>query len=423
MSLPQRSARALAGLSLRPGFLRPTIGIVVLVVVAIVSVELLMGKLPFVTTTGGGGGAVGPRITPTPSGVVVVPVDPRSKVPGEIVYVKDGNLWIQSGANVAQFTTTGNDAMPSFSADGAWIYFIQTHQASGQFACGGLSAGYALSVPAIMRIPANGSGSAQQLKSGAFSQGGSNWFYFLRQPVPNPAGTRLALVSDAPQPCGEDVVLQFLSLTTKQLSQVGVPESPPLGHQDPAWSPDGSSLLYVRNERDGARGAPVIYRYALASKTVTRVTGPGYLQPSFSPDGRYIAVTHLDTVGSDIVILDANNGHELARVTTDDASTAPVWSPAGDAIAYLHVTGGVADLEMVTLSGNAPNWTISDPIAMTQNAGLDPGSRPSWFIPAAQLPSPAPSQTSPAPSAASSAPAGSPLPATGSPSAPASGAP
>ncbi len=44
------------------------------------------------------------------------------------------------------------------------------------------------------------------------------------------------------------------------------------------------------------------------------------------------------------MILDAANGRELLRLTDDGASWAPVWSPAGDAIAFLHIEGQIVDL-------------------------------------------------------------------------------
>ena len=51
------------------------------------------------------------------------------------------------------------------------------------------------------------------------------------------------------------------------------------------------------------------------------------------------------------MILDAPRGRELLRVTNDDASWAPVWSPAGDAIAFLHLDGQIVDLRMAVLDG------------------------------------------------------------------------
>ena len=124
-----------------------------------------------------------------------------------------------------------------------------------------------------------------------------------------------------------------------------VTEIPPLGHQDPAWRPDGKQLFYVRNGREGAKGAPIIYRWDVAKKTSPAVTGPGYLEPSFSPDGKYIAATRINAFGSDVVILDAVRGRELLRLTTDGASWAPTWSPKGDAIAFFHIDGQIVDLK------------------------------------------------------------------------------
>ncbi len=374
-SLPRPSA----------GSVVPAIAVVALIVVGIFTIDLINGDLPGLSSSKGNH-PVGPVMTPTPSNIVVIPTDPRSTVPGEILYVKAGNIWVQSGATARQLTSSGADSMPTFSADGAWIYYIQTQTKYGRYGCRGPIGSYQMAVPLLMRIHGDGSGQPQQLKSGEFTQGDQTWFYFLRQPVPAPNGAMLALVSDAPTPCFDDVVLQLFDLASHRLTVLTTPETPPLGQQDPAWSPDGSTLLLVRNDRSGARGTPVIYRYDLKTGRSTAITGPGYLQPAWSPDGRYLAVTHLDSLGSDIVVLDARNGHELLRLTGDDASTAPIWSPAGNAIAFLHITSGVADLEMVTLSGTAPNWTAGTPIQLTELAGLDPASRPSWFVPPDQLP-------------------------------------
>ena len=44
------------------------------------------------------------------------------------------------------------------------------------------------------------------------------------------------------------------------------------------------------------------------------------------------------------MILDAA-GKEVLRVTDDAHSFSPVWSPAGDAIAFLHLAGTIVDLK------------------------------------------------------------------------------
>ncbi len=127
-------------------------------------------------------------------------------------------------------------------------------------------------------------------------------------------------------------------------------------------------------------------RYNLEKGTVKEMTGAGYLQPSYSPDGKYIAATKTSALGSDVVILDGANGKELLRVTDDDASWSPVWSPAGDGVAFLHIDGQTVDLRLAKLDGTGPTWTITETIDLTEVSGLDADSGPDWFIPADKLP-------------------------------------
>ena len=41
-------------------------------------------------------------------------------------------------------------------------------------------------------------------------------------------------------------------------------------------------------------------------------------------------------------------GKEVLRVTDDGHSFAPIWSPAGNAVAFLHLEGTIVDLRMAT---------------------------------------------------------------------------
>lgn len=388
--------------------LAPILSAVGLAVVAMLTLGLFTGRLPFVPSGGGGGGAGGGGVvdrTPAPSNVVVV--DPRADVPGSLVYVKQGNIWIQSGTDAHQLTNTGNDSMPTWSADGQWVYFVETRTERGLFPSGGAASYYDLTYPIVTRIHPDGSG-REEIATGKYTTSGGRyqWFYWLRQPVPDPSGKTLAVMSDAPDPTKSDVVLQLMDIATGKMTDLGTPESAPLGQQDPAWRPVGrQQLLYVMNGRDGPRGAPSIWRYDPLTKKARAFTGPGYLAPAWSPDGGYVAATKTSSLGTDVVVLDLKTGSEVLRVTDDGRSWGAVWSPAGDAIAYLHMDGGIVDLRMVKLVGSGPTWTLGDSIDVTQYSGLDGGSRPSWYIPPDQMPARTPAPASPSSSGASGAPA------------------
>jgi Tol biopolymer transport system component len=369
-----------------PGGVAPFLAVLGLVIIAIVSVSLLTGTLP--TVPGGGGG--GPVRTPTPSNVVIT--DPRVNVPGTLVYAKDGNIWLQSGSKATQLTTSGFDSMPTWSADGKWIYFIRSIDRVGRWPVNGAPRPYDLSVPYLERIHPDRSANTAVV-NGAFSRGTFDWSFFIREPSLSPDGKSVAVISDGPDPTTSDLVLKFINLTTGAITNPRLPDIGGLGHQDPAWSPDGKSVLYVRDDRDGTRGSPVIIRYDIGTKRSTVLTGPGYIAPAWSPDGRFIAATKTDAFGTDIVILDARTGAERLRLTNDTNSFDPAWSPAGDSIAFFRVDRGVVDLELVKLTGTAPQWTVGATLALTVAAGLDASSRPAWFIPADQLPKPTPSPT------------------------------
>jgi Tol biopolymer transport system component len=388
-----RAPRDPYGIGPVTGIVGPVLAIVGLVVIAVLTFNLFNGQLPFVAGGGGpgtggngGGNGGGPAITPAPSNEVIVA--PEVTFKGTIAYAKAGNIWLQTGTEVHQLTNGGADSMPAFSPDGQWVYFVRTTEGRGKFPAGGNGgrAWYDLETPALMRVKPDGSG-LQRLLNGRYQTGNNAWFYWMREPTPTPDGKAVLLITDGPNPMQSDIVVKRFDLASKQLTSLNLPKSGSLGHQDPAWRPDGNMLLYVRNGRDGAKGAPQIFRYDPKTKRSGPVTGPGYLSPAYSPDGRYIAATKTDSFGTDVAILDAS-GKELLRVTNDHHSFSPVWSPAGDAVAFLHLEGTIVDLRMATLDASSGNWLVTKTIDLTKVSGLDGASRPSWFTPSSELPAP-----------------------------------
>ena len=386
-------------------YIGPLIAVAGLLVVAIVTLNLLQGNIPLLTTPkpgagGVGGGDGGANATPAPSNIVVTP--PDTVFDGSILYAKAGNLWVQTGTDARQLTNNGNDSMPAYSADGKTIYFIRVRVGTAKFPTEGTKSRswYDLFTPQLMQMNADGTG-AKAVLTGRFVQNGSTWFYWLRQPTPSPDGQTIAVVSDGPNPLHSDIVLQTFNLASRKLVSLGLPESLSLGHQDPTWSPDGKFLYYVKNGRDGTKGAPQIYRYDVKAKKTRALTGPGYLTPDASPDGRWLAATRTDAFSTDVVILDAS-GTEVLRVTDDGHSFAPAWSPAGDALAFLHLAGTSVDLRMVELNQSSGGWAVTKTVDLTKVSGLDGTSRPSWFIPPDQLPAGSPAPPSSAGSAAPS---------------------
>ncbi len=381
----------------------PLLSIVGLLLIGIVTLNLLNGDVPFGIggSSENGGSGVGPDRTAAPSNVVVVPEEATFE--GAIAYAKSGNIWVQTNDDVKQVTSSGGDSMPSWSADGQWIIYIRSTRERGLWPVKGHNGRYDIDVPDLMRVRSDGSAEPERLATGFVKEGRLEWSAWMRQPVLSPDGKTIALITDAPNPGEDQVVLKFFNVETKKLRAAGVRASGVLGHQDPEWRPDGRHLLYVQNGRDGARGAPKIMRYDTRTKKAGTLSAAGYMQPSYSPDLRYVAATRTTVLGTDVVILDARTGRELLRVTDDGGSFAPSWSPAGNGIAFLHIVGQTVDLRLAVLEGAAPAWTVKETVNLTEVSGLDAASRPDWFIPPELLPAtPAPTVTP----SASAAPVG-----------------
>lgn len=375
--------------------------------VAVVSFGLLNGPASF-AGTGGTQAPVGdvPNRTPDPVAVFQPAVPTKPHIRGTILFTKAGNLWSVSGDDVlTQLTTTGTDQSPSWGPGGQSVYFVRVGSAAGLVPCSYIAASgcissvarYNLQYPVIVSMPAAG-GAVTQVKSGLYSWSGGHYSYFygLWQPALSPNGQTFVLITDAPDPFNNDYQVGLLPAKGGSVRRLGLAEEYGLGQNDPAWSPDGTQVAYTYNHRDGTLGRPRIGILTVATGAVRYLTGFGYAQPSFSPDGRYIAAVHTTSKGRDVVIIDAASGAELLRLTSDGHSFAPTWSPAGDQVAFLRANGLTLDLWVDTLSGSGSSFSVAKEEPLTSQSRLDGISKPAWFVPASQRPAPSPATSAPA---------------------------
>ena len=348
----------------------------------------------------------GQPATPAPTQTILT--NPEITMPGMLVYAKSGSLWVQSGTSARQITQPSNGSQasqPAFAPDGQWIYYIDTRPMAGRWYnydnVGELTS-FKLSVPVLCRIRPDGTGQ-EDINSGVYRKTGRVMFYWIRQPTITPDGWA-AVVSDAPVVPGSihDTLIHRVNLNAHQLdpNPLPLPATSPLGLADPEYSPDGKTLAYTMEGRAGTFGAPSIWLYSGGS---TRKLANGYRAATWSPDGKYIAATAVVRGALDIVVLDAVTGKQVAQVTSDGKSWAPVWSPDGSKLVYMHLTGAIVDLNMVYIAGIAPSFTFKIESNLTDYSGLDGQSTAAWFIPGfGPKPTPSPSPT-PAPSTSASA--------------------
>jgi TolB protein len=129
--------------------------------------------------------------------------------------------------------------------------------------------------------------------------------------------------------------------------QIVLQQSEPI--MSPAWSPDGSHLVYVSFET----GHAVVYVQSLfTNQRMVLADFPGSNSaPSWSPDGKYLAIV-LTRDGSSEIYLIRLDGSGLRRLTFIDAiATEPSFSPDGQTLLFTSDEGGSPQIYSMPVAG------------------------------------------------------------------------
>ncbi len=140
-------------------------------------------------------------------------------------------------------------------------------------------------------------------------------------------------------------------------------------HLSPTYAPDGR-LAYARTEGDGTEiffeGGPAL----------TRTRGDA-LNPSFSPDGRWLAF-EADPLGQPQIYVQPVSGGSprlISRYVRNERTNAagPSWSPGGDRIAYAAMVGGV--FQIFTVSPDGTDRRMLTSRGLNENPSWAPDGR------------------------------------------------
>ncbi|MDB5985731.1 MAG: tolB [Nevskia sp.] len=118
----------------------------------------------------------------------------------------------------------------------------------------------------------------------------------------------------------------------------------------PTWSPDGKRIAYVGYDRSGNSA---IYVQTPATGDLKKFVGERGINgsPSFSPDGRQLAVTLSFEHNPDIYVIDMATSARRRLTTDSSIDTEASWSPDGRTIAFISDRGGSPQIYTVSASG------------------------------------------------------------------------
>jgi len=155
----------------------------------------------------------------------------------------------------------------------------------------------------------------------------------IEDPAWSPDGQSVAYVRLEGE--GRKNSLHVMDLATKEVRRIGPASQSPI---HPAWMPDSRSLLYCTDDDldPPRKNSAEIYRIDILSGRVTTVISGGVNTfPVPSPDGRKIAFRKIvGDMNSEVFVADADGGNSRNITNYHAWEGWPAWSPDGRTIAF-----------------------------------------------------------------------------------------
>jgi dipeptidyl aminopeptidase/acylaminoacyl peptidase len=163
-------------------------------------------------------------------------------------------------------------------------------------------------------------------------------------PAWSPDGTKLAFTSMLPSPGGDYSRVFVVNRDGSGLRQVSPETGDHSNDGAPAWSPDGTRLMYSH------LGDLMVVNADGAGATSLGIYGQ---VPVWSPDGSRIAYQASSNTKQAVFIADPNGANARPLLTPVDGDETPQWSPDGSQVVFLRRETGGARIYRVGAGGTA----------------------------------------------------------------------
>jgi len=282
-----------------------------------------------------------------------------AELPGRILFVKDGDLWVWQAGGAQQLATGGTWSQPTWAPSGGGLAYVYKGQNFADI------------------FVTDDQGQAPQRLTNSQSTTLENNDWNLR-PTWSPDGKLIAFVSD------KATTFPVLWLMNAADGSGRHPLATP-GLQEEAvdslaWSPDGSQLAATfYNEPGPSQIAliPLTTNGRQTGRMLTTAVG-GALDPAWAPDGSWLAYAGHDGTSLEVRAVHPDGSGDQALTQDGFYARAPVWGPDGRRLAYLSSRTGYFELWVVDILSDGTKLIASTPRQLTQDLHIDAASGLSW---------------------------------------------
>jgi Tol biopolymer transport system component len=310
-------------------------------------------------------------------GRVVLPVK-QLPVPGRLYATKGRALYRFSGTQLTRLRFASRVKDPAVNPAGDRIAVAQLQDQSSSI------------------VVSDPNGQNRQILTPSSAPEGPLWAF---APGFNGDGHRIVYLTDrgkrpsSPQNLQpNDLGVWTYDVDTGQSRRVVQPFAYTGGDSDPSYRPGvNDQLVYTTYLYGGAPAEPVARLTWMSSRTGATVylspeVGRNF-EPTLSPDGRFVAFIRAGAGADNLYVMPLAPTYtreprpypsESAVLIQAGIVSQPVWSPDGQAIAFLMLTKGSIDLFIVPVSTTGTVQASGPAQAVTHGSFLDADSRLAW---------------------------------------------
>lgn len=295
-------------------------------------------------------------------------------VSGKILYARDRELWLREGTSDRQFTRSGGLAMqPAWSPDGSAIAYVLRRKNSSDLAV----------------MNADGSGTRLLTNDESPVVDNNLWAF---SPAWSPDGKQLAYLTDRGRGSSGviDLAIWGMTLASRQSRQLRDPSPYSGGDADPVWRPGHPNELVYTHYAYADNGTATFSQLILVNTSTQQAVAltpasENAFQPAWSPTGDALTYVRRSTDRDDLAAIQvpAWPDQDLTASGTmlvSGANAQPVWSPNGTQILYIAESSDAGfDLWTVDITTSPSIAATGRPTQITSSQRVDATSRPSWI--------------------------------------------